>query len=443
MTEDFALYLKALEETERLPLPQLALYQEQLLERLVHHARDNAPFYRGRLACLFDANGAVDLSRWNEVPILERTEVVSKGAEMRVASLPESYGQILEIHSSGTTGTPLRIAANALVSISANAMVMRIARWFRLDPSRPLASIRVFKNIETTRYPEGRTGKGWSYSHPESAHFALHVMTPIEQQLEWLARRKAPYLFTYPSNAMALADAVSPERGRELGIELVFAIAETVPDGARELVAERLGARLTGIYACQEIGAIASECDSAPHYHVAAENALVEIVDESGRDVAPGERGRVVITGLYNYAMPFIRYAVGDVAVAGTGPCTCGRSLPVIDRVEGRIRNAFVFRDGTRVWPRGWLAREMGAFVPFRQYQMVQLDHERIEFRYVPDGSGRQPDLAGLSAYARKMMHPSVEMIVVAMDALPRGPSGKFEDFISLVPTTPTLPRTA
>ena len=443
MNEHFALYLKALEETERLSLPHLALYQEQLLQRLVLHARDNVPFYRDRLACLFDADGSSDLSRWNEIPILERTDVVSNGAAMRVASLAESYGQIMEIHTSGTTGTPLSTAANALVSVSANAMLMRVARWFGLNPTRPLASIRVFKNIDATRYPEGRTGKGWSFSYPDSAHYALHVMTPIEQQLEWLARKKAPYLFTYPSNAMALADAVSSKRGRELGIEMVFAIAETVPDGARELIAERLGARLAGIYACQEIGAIASECETAPHYHVAAENALVEIVDENGRDVAPGERGRVVITGLYNYAMPYIRYAIGDVAVAGTGPCGCGRSLPVIERVEGRIRNAFIFRDGTRVWPRGWLAREMRAFVPFQQYQMVQLDHERIEFRYIPDGSGREPDLAGLSAYARKMMHPSVEMTVVAMDALPRGPSGKFEDFMSLVSAALTPPRSA
>ena len=242
---------------------------------------------------------------------------------------------------------------------------------------------------------------------------------------------------------MALADAITSKLGRELGIEMVFAIAETVPDGARELIAERLGARLAGIYACQEIGAIASECKTAPHYHVAAENALVEIVDENGRDVALGERGRVVITGLYNYAMPYIRYAIGDVAVAGASPCGCGRSLPMIERVEGRYAmpsfSGMAHASGRAAGSRA----KCVAFVPFQQYQMVQLDHERIEFRYIPDGSGREPDLAGLSAYARKMMHPSVEMTVVAMDALPRGPSGKFEDFMSLVSTALTPPRSA
>jgi len=120
---------------------------------------------------------------------------------------------------------------------------------------------------------------------------------------------------------------------------------------------------------CQEIGHIASECEAAPHYHVAAENALVEIVDDRGRDVGPGERGRVIVTGLYNYVMPFIRYELGGVAVAGAGDCRCRRTLPVIARVEGRSRNAFVFRDGSRMWPRTSIVRAMQPFVPFTRFQ--------------------------------------------------------------------------
>jgi len=212
---------------------------------------------------------------------------------------------------------------------------------------------------------------------------------------------------------------------------------ENVPDGAREFIAERLGARAAAFYSCQEIGHIASECEAAAHYHVAAENALVEIVDDRGRDVRPGERGRVIVTGLYNYVMPFIRYELGDIAVAGQGRCPCGRTLPVIARVEGRSRNAFVFRDGSRMWPRTSMVRAMQPFVPFTRFQMVQLDFERIEFRYLPDGSGRAPDVVGLNEHARTVFHPSVELAPVEVDALIPGPSGKFEEFISRVSAAP------
>jgi hypothetical protein len=94
---------------------------------------------------------------------------------------------------------------------------------------------------------------------------------------------------------------------------------------------------------------------------------------------------------------------------------------------------AFVFRDGKRVWPRAWDVRGLKAFVPCRECQIVQVDHERVEFRYVPDGSGAAPDLVGLTSLARKIMHPSVEIFPVAMDDLPRGPGGKFEQVLSLV----------
>lgn len=436
MREQFDLYLKGIEESERLPPAGIAELQERFAQNLVRFAYENVPFYRDRLARLFVGHGIIDLSRWTEIPVIERVDAVDNGLAMRAGKLPEKYGPVAEFRTSGTIGTPLTIAVNGTVSTTTNANIARLMRWFGFDPSRAMASIKIYPGDERALYPHGITAKSWLVGHA-APHYALHVATPIAQQLEWLGRVRAPYLVTYPSNALALAETISSEEGRALGIEMVIGYAETVPDGTAELVAERFGAKFASHYSCQEIGVIAIECPATGHYHVAIENAVVELLGEGGRRVEPGERGRVVITGLNNYAMPFIRYALGDIAVEGTSPCACGRSLPVIERIEGRVRNAFTFRDGTRVWPRGWLAREMWAFVPFRQYQMVQLDHERIEFRYVPDGTGRAADLSGLNDYAKRMMHPSAEISVVAMAVLPRGPSGKFEDFISLVPVPP------
>jgi phenylacetate-CoA ligase len=433
MQEIFDQYLKALARTERLPPRELALYQEQLLIRLVRHAGDRLPFYRERLACLFTADQEIDLSRWNQVPFLSREDVVAHGREMRVPDLAADYGEIAEARTSGSTGVALEIATNGMVFFTANAVLTRAARWWGLATSRPAAAIRRFINEPPPSSPEGTVRKGWSFADPDAALYELDLMTPVERQLEWLARRRAPYLFIQPSGALALAHAVTAEQGRALGIEAVLLMGETIPEDTRAIVAERLGARSAGLYSCQEIGMIATECEAAPHYHVAVENALVEIVDDRGRDVAPGERGRVVVTGLYNYVMPFIRYQLGDIAVAGGAPCGCGRTLPTIARIDGRTRNAFVFRDGTRMWPRAAMIKPMRAFVPFRAFQLIQLDHERIELQYTSDGSSRKPDLGGLNAYARQIFHPSVELSAVEVASFAPAPSGKFEQFISRV----------
>jgi phenylacetate-CoA ligase len=121
------------------------------------------------------------------------------------------------------------------------------------------------------------------------------------------------------------------------------------------------------------------------------------------------------------------------MAVPALGPCICGRSLPVISQVLGRTRNAFVFKDGRRVWLRAWDERAIQACVPCREMQLVQLDHEGFELRYVPDDSGRAPDRAGLDAFVRDKLHPSAAVTLTAMDAIPRGPGGKLDPFISMV----------
>ena len=426
----FDAYMEEVARTEWLPPPALASYQQELLARLVCHAHDHLPFYADRLSCLFTADDKVDLSRWNEVPFLTRDDVTRHGPSLRIANLPADHGEVAERRTSGSTGVPLQIATTGTLFFVASALLTRAARRFGMDTSRPLAVIGRF--AEEPPDPE-RVKTGWSYADPTAPFYEIELTTPVEAQIEWLSRRRAPYLHTHPSGALAIAHALTPAAGHALGIEKVLMNGETVPEGAREFIAARLGARAVAIYSCQEVGHIASECEAAPHYHVAAENVLVEIVDDRGRDVAPGERGRVVVTGLYNYAMPFIRYELGDIAVAGTGPCRCGRTLPVITRIDGRTRNAFLFRDGTRMWPRTSMIRAMQPYVPFRRFQMVQLDFEKIELRYVADGSGRRPDVRALNDHARRVIHPSVEVNAVEIDALTPGPSGKFEEFISHV----------
>ena len=432
MNEIFRRYLEALGKTEWMPPEHLEHYQRGLVRQLVRHAHSNIPFYAGRLGCLLTADGEVDLLRWNEVPILTRAEVMAHSGEMRADDLPATLGYIGEHKTSGSDGVSMSFTVNSLAKVAYNAAFTRLALWRGADPSRELAQIRIFRQDIVPKYPEGETTKGWSWTAPDTDAFGLDMRTPVDDQIEWLLRHKAPYLITLPSNAMALAYAASPETARALDFEIIFSISETVLPGARELIADKLGAKLVGIYSCEEIGYVATECPAAPHYHICSEMTFVEIVDDAGLPVAPGQPGRVLVTGLYNYATPFIRYDIGDVAIADPEPCICGRSLPVLSQVLGRTRHAFVFRDGKRVWPRVWNAKAMQAFVPCREFQVVQVDFERIEFRYVPDDGGAV-DIDGLRAYARQHLHPSVEIVAVAVQNIFRGPGGKLDPFISNV----------
>jgi phenylacetate-CoA ligase len=433
MDEVYRRYLAALDRTQWLLPSQLQAYQRDLMLRLVAHARAQCPFYAERLRCLVAPDGGIDLSRWSEVPILGRAEATAASEQMRARELTEQLGPTIQIKTSGTSGAPLQFTVNALARVAYNAAMTRLARWHGADVSQPLAQIAIFRQGEPPLYPEGRVSKSWSWADAEAPVYRLDMRCPVEDQLEWLTRHKAPYLLTLPSNALALAYEASPGLARQLDFRIVFSISETILPGARELIAQKLGAKLVGIYSSEEVGYIATECPATPHYHVCSEMTHVEIVDDDGRAVAPGQPGRVLVTGLYNYATPFIRYDIGDVAIADAAPCACGRSLPVLSQVLGRTRHAFVFRDGKRAWPRAWNANAMQALVPCREFQVVQVDFEKIEFRYVADAGAGEPDIEGLRRYARETLHPSVEIAAIAVAQIPRGPGGKLDPFVSEV----------
>jgi phenylacetate-CoA ligase len=212
----------------------------------------------------------------------------------------------------------------------------------------------------------------------------------------------------------------------------VFGFGLVVDDEARGLCRTEFGAEIADTYGAEEAGHFASQCPECGEYHVSAEAMRVEILRADGSPAPPGEIGRVVVTSLYNYAQPLIRYEIGDLAEVGSEPSACGRGLPTLRRILGRYRNVFRFRDGTIRSPS--VARfGLRDFIPLKQAQVVQLDIDRIEIRWVPDGSDRPIDLASLTAQIRSVLRQPVDVSLRRVDAIERSPSGKFEDCISLV----------
>ena len=297
MNEAFERYLKVLGKTEFMPRAQLEEYQRGLVQQLIAHARANSPFYEKRLDCLIDHDGRINLDRWNEVPILTRAEVTQYSDQMRARNLPASCGQVSEYKTSGSDGAALLFGVNWLATLAYNAAFTRLARWHKADPARALAQVRIYRKDPVPHYPNGQLSKGWSWLAPDADVFGLDMRASVADQIEWLSRHPVSYLMTLPSNAMALAYEAS-DTTKNLRFELIFSISETIIPGARELIVEKLGGKLIGIYSCEEVGYIATECPLEPHYHVCSEMTLVEVVDDTERPVATGQAGRVLVTGL-------------------------------------------------------------------------------------------------------------------------------------------------
>lgn len=153
------------------------------------------------------------------------------------------------------------------------------------------------------------------------------------------------------------------------------------------------------------------------------------MLDEDGRPCRPGETGRVVLTTLHNFAMPLIRYEIGDYAEVGE-PCSCGRGLPVLKRIHGRRRNMIALPDGRRHWP-SFPAEMWREVAPVEQFRLVQRTPEEIEACYVMARELTQEEKARLEAALASRFGYPFRIAWKRSDALDRGPGYKFEDFIS------------
>jgi phenylacetate-CoA ligase len=426
-----AAFLKALDETQYLPPERLRAYQRRLLAKLLEHARSETDFYADRLAPVFRADGTIDWERWQEIPILTRTEAQSNAATIVARTLPEITGEVSTIESSGSTAEPLPYRSTAMQKFAAACANERFFSWHRIEPDLLMSLIWAMDYPEKAAYPEGRRAKGWRQRYPDSEAVDLAINTPVANQIEWLTRVRPTYLSTYPTNMREIGRLAAEEK-RSLEFSAVLTNGEMTSDETRTAIRESFGKPPLDRYGSTEMGLIATTCPHSLRHHVLADLVLIEIVDENDQPVEPGVEGRIIATAFYGLAMPLIRYDMGDWGKFATEPCGCGRTLPSLDQIYGRSRNMFRFSDGTRVWPvlQSWIVQK---FVPHRQFQVVQVAPDEVEYRYVPLDPSLPVDRAGLADYARAQLSPLVRISPVAVEAIERPESGKLEDYVSLI----------
>jgi phenylacetate-CoA ligase len=162
---------------------------------------------------------------------------------------------------------------------------------------------------------------------------------------------------------------------------------------------------------------------------------FLEIVDEQGKPCLPHQPGRVLITTLHNFATPLIRYELGDYAEFGD-PCPCGRGLPVIKKILGRKRNRLIFPDGRSEFPylgeHGQIESKMDVIV--YQFQIVQHSVEEIEFKVVTSRPFTEEESLWVVSLVQENLGYPFHVTITLLDDIPKGPTGKFEEFVSKIP---------
>lgn len=405
---------------------------------LLAHAAATSPYYRD----LFARHGIVppakpDDDLFRRIPVSTRADLQAAGDALHSLSVPPSHGKVAPARTSGSSGQPLALRRTAAWMEIWSSLAIREYFWQRRDFSKALGAIRFFPNSGAP-WPDGAKSDTWSpylgALYPTGPGYGLNVAADPGQQLEWLDRTRPDYLTSFPTNLLGLVDHAR-RAGRELPRVLELrTVGETLTPDQRQRLTEAWKAPVTDMYTCEEVGYLALQCPDHPGYHVQAEHVILEVLDDQGLPCAPGQAGRVVLTDLHNFATPFIRYDIGDIAEAGA-PCPCGRGLPTLRQILGRSRSRLTLPDGRKILPRfdEALMEVSGDSAP-RHFRVIQRSLTVIEVEVVADRPLDDAQQAKVAEGIRRSTGHPFEIRFAFPEAIPPSPNGKRAIFFSDLP---------
>jgi len=418
-------YLYQLRRNLRQKPLMLKQMQLKMLRAVVRHAYENVPYYYKKFRAAGvepdDVKGFDDLRR---IPVTSKFEVQSCTVEDVVAS-GFDVKRLVRRTTSGSTGIPLATFVDRRFLDFEEALWMRA--WFE-DGLRIRDKMAVI--ADPRGFPKGKTFfRSWWLAD----RLYISIFDSVERQLELLSESKPDVVKGYASSLYLLAVETSDLKAK-VKPRLVFSGAELLDEHSRKTVSTTFGAEVFDFYACSELGLLGWECKVHSGFHVNADSVLIEFLDEDGEAVAPGESGRVVGTSLFNYAMPLIRYDLGDVAVPIDDECSCGVTLPLMRLVEGRADDFLVAIDGRLIPPTVFFPYPFENMDKIKQFRVVQKRRDKLRIELVPKGEFLNENGFFKKAEKRikQLFGENMQVEFKVVDVIPLDKSGKLRKVISL-----------
>ena len=423
--------LRTLSNLDRANPATVEHYQRKALKRLCRHAHQTVPYYSEVLeeAGVVSPDG-VDLLQFEGIPIL--TKETLRSEKRRLISTKKGPDPYVNT-SGGSTGEPVEFLQdqwywewNVASKVFFNKKLGKeigepeIKLWgsdrdiFQAESDAKSRLINFLYNRQHLN--------SFRMSEADMAKF-VEAINDVEPVAIWAYVESVHQLATYITEESL--DVYSPTA--------IISTAGTLHEPVREIVQDAFDAPVYNQYGSREVGPVAYECRHQDGMHTFPSIHYVEILDESGNPVGPGEEGDIVITCLTNYSMPLIRYRIGDRGISREEPCVCGTVHQLLDSVTGRIVDHLVTPDGELVHGQ-YFIHQFYYKDWVRRFQVRQEERDRITVSMVTNGSDvPESDLADITEKIYRAVGEHVNIDFRIVDDIPPSSSGKYRYVISEV----------
>ena len=408
---------------------RLAAIQCRALRRLVAHAYDRVPYYHR----LFDRSG-VDPRSIRTPADLRKLPVTSKD-DLRDVPVQDTVarglrlGRLVEARTSGSSGAPFVVRNTWLEQ---HVLMLSWGRALRHFGRTIRDRIAAIVYVQPSVFFRGGVQQWLRNALHFYPRLTVDMCLQPGQILEAIRRYHPDFLGSYPGVLCRVIELITRRDRSELRPRVVWVGGEVLTEAMRRQISKCFGAPVYNCYASEEFKLIAWECRETGEMHVYADNVILEVLND-GRPAAPGQRGEVVATNLHAYAMPFIRYRLGDIVTQGSDRCACGQPFPTIRDIQGRTIDYFPMPDGRLIHPCDIARVTLEATDWIRYHELIQERKDLITLRVVPFGEPAPGAAQELEQAVAPIVGPDVTFRVVRVAKIDPDPSGKFRYSRSLV----------
>ncbi|MFZ6012211.1 MAG: phenylacetate--CoA ligase family protein, partial [Bacteroidota bacterium] len=420
--------LPAFKERENYSRAQWHAYQTSELRKLLTHAFEHVPFYKASFSAAgFSASdlAKIELGDLPKLPMLEKEDLRRHGTGSLLADnrKPGSF-----FASSGSTGTPTSIYfSNEMHQRWSAGFEARIRHWAGVNNKMSRGMIGGRRVL-----PKGHDKPPYyRYNFVEKqVYFSAYHISPqtAAQYLQGIKKYKLDYMTGYAASNYFLARFIDELKLDAPPLKAVITSSEKLTPDMRQVFERVYHCKSYDSYSGVEACGLISECEHGG-LHLSEDIGIIEFLDELGNPAQPGAPAEMVCTGLLNFDQPLIRYRIGDMAVWTPEKCSCGRNMPLVKEILGRMEDVVVGKDGRE------MVRFHGIFINLPhvlEAQLVQENYDQFVINISSGGKITPEEKETITSRMFSQLGP-VKIQFNEVNPIPRGPNGKFKAVISKV----------
>lgn len=424
-------YLDAYRRDQWLPPEQIAALQWERLQKLLEHCYRDVPYYRRQWTELGITPADIrSLDDYAKLPVLTKADIRSNFDQLKAASLRDN---LYYKATGGSTGEPMRFGYTRESNDRRIAVMWRGYEWAGSRMGR--RTLYLWGGAVGDPSP-----KQLRKDHLYNSLFGRRMLDSfhmseanIAEYADAIDRYRPEVIVGYVGPLVRLSQWLLATGRKIWQPQSIIGAAEALHEFQRQIIEQAFGCPAFNTYGCREFMLIAAECEKRDGLHVNADHLLVELRPLAGAQ-AEADTGEVVITDLFNYGMPFIRYVNGDMATASTQRCSCGRGLPMLARIDGRKLDAIRTPDG-HILPGEFFPHMLKDVPGLKRFQLVQRQLDRLDLSIVRGKDFTDDSLAYIQREVAKVLGDSVELHCHFVDDIPLTALGKLRVTVSELPS--------